>query len=88
MNTDFAVLINKEIPWSIEKIKLLDEAVKLFYSNPSHPMAMEVGNILVQLKEDPDLWEAADAILENAEDSNTKFLALQLLEKAIQVIPI
>lgn len=49
---------------------------------------MEVGNILVQLKEDPELWEAADAILENAEDSNTKFLALQLLEKAIQVISI
>jgi len=85
MYTDFAVLVNKEIPWSIDKIKLLDEAVKLFYSNPSHPMAMEVGNLLVQLKEDPDLWEAADAILENAEDSNTKFLALQLLEKAIQV---
>jgi hypothetical protein len=47
---------------------------------------MEIGNLLVQLKEDPELWEAADAILENAEDPNTKFLALQLLEKAIQVI--
>ena len=38
MNTDFSVLVNKEIPWSIEKIKLLDEAVKLFYTNPSHPV--------------------------------------------------
>ena len=98
MNTDFAVLVNKEIPWNIDKIKLLDEAVKLFYNNPAHPVvrnrftpqsssqAQEVGQVLVQLKEDPELWEAADAILENAEDPNTKFLALQLLEKAIQVI--
>ncbi len=38
MNTDFAVLVNKEIPWNIDKIKLLDEAIKLFYNNPSHPM--------------------------------------------------
>lgn len=38
MNTDFAVLVNKEIPWNIDKIKLLDEAVKLFYNNPAHPV--------------------------------------------------
>lgn len=46
---------------------------------------MQANQLLTQLKEDPDFWLAADSILENSEDPNTKFFALQSLESAIQV---
>ena len=99
MNTGFRALLDNTIPWDLSKIKLLEEIISIFFKNPNHPsvwlqlfngsnyiQAIEANQILVQLKQDPDLWQAADSILESAEDPNTKFFALQVLEQAIQVL--
>lgn len=33
MNTDFRVLLEKEIPWDAAKVKVLDQLVRFFYAN-------------------------------------------------------
>lgn len=35
MNTDFRVLLDKEIPWDANKVKVLDDLVRFFYANSS-----------------------------------------------------
>lgn len=100
MNTDFRVLLDKSVAWDANKAKMLDELVKLFYANPGgvqvrlsinqaseNEQGMQANQILSELKDDPDLWLAADTILEYGEDANTKYFALQALEQAIQVFP-
>lgn len=83
MNKDFEVLLDKNIPWDLSKIKLLDNMISILFQNPSHPTAIQANQILIQLKEDQDLWLAAVRILETTEDLNTKFFALQILEQTI-----
>lgn len=98
MNKDFEVLLDKNIPWDLSKIKLLDNMISILFQNPSHPTvlfcfkifpfrfkAIQANQILIQLKEDQDLWLAAVRILETTEDLNTKFFALQILEQTIHV---
>ena len=37
MNTDIQVLTDKTVPWDLNKVKLLEQAIIFFYSNPSNP---------------------------------------------------
>ncbi|KAG0367898.1 CRM1 C terminal-domain-containing protein [Gamsiella multidivaricata] len=64
-------------------IDLLDRVVQTFFSGtgPDHKLAQQV---LTQFQEHPDAWRRVDAILDNSKVSQTKFLALAILEKLVQ----
>ncbi|CAO3568485.1 unnamed protein product [Mortierella alpina] len=64
-------------------IDLLDRVVQAFYSGAGadHKLAQQ---ILTQFQEHPDAWRRVDAILDNSKVSQTKFLALAILEKLVQ----
>ncbi|KAF9977031.1 Karyopherin transporter [Actinomortierella ambigua] len=64
-------------------IDLLDRVVNAFYTStgPDHQLAQQ---ILTQFQDHPDAWRRVDAILERSKVSQTKFLALAILEKLVQ----
>ncbi|KAK3827538.1 MAG: Crm1-F1 [Benniella sp.] len=64
-------------------IDLLDRVVQTFFSGsgPDHKLAQQV---LTQFQEHPEAWRRVDKILDNSKVSQTKFLALAILEKLVQ----
>ncbi|KAG0208091.1 Karyopherin transporter [Mortierella sp. GBA30] len=64
-------------------VDLLDRVVLAFFggTGPDHALAQQV---LTQFQEHPEAWRRVDTILENSKVSNTKFLALTVLEKLVQ----
>jgi len=45
---------------------------------------MQAQKILSQFQENPSAWQLVDSILENSKNFNTKYIALQVLEKLVQ----
>ncbi|KAF9208266.1 Karyopherin transporter [Haplosporangium sp. Z 27] len=64
-------------------IDLLDRVVHTMYysTGAEHKLAQQV---LTQFQENPDSWRRVDAILDNSKDPQTKYIALQILEKLVQ----
>ncbi|KAF8935515.1 CRM1 C terminal-domain-containing protein [Dissophora ornata] len=64
-------------------VDLLDKVVQVFYSGtgPDHKLAQQ---ILTQFQEHPEAWRRVDTILDVSKVSQTKFLALAILEKLVQ----
>ncbi|KAK3806936.1 MAG: CRM1 C terminal-domain-containing protein [Linnemannia elongata] len=63
-------------------IGLFDRVVQAFFSaGPDHKHAQA---ILTEFQENPDAWRRVDAILDNSTDLNSKFIALNVLEKLVQ----
>ncbi|KAF9432539.1 Karyopherin transporter, partial [Entomortierella beljakovae] len=64
-------------------IDLLDQVVHTMYysTGPEHKLAQQV---LTQFQENPESWRRVDAILDNSKDPQTKYIALQILEKLVQ----
>ncbi|KAI1318160.1 Karyopherin transporter [Mortierella claussenii] len=64
-------------------IDLLDRVVRTMYNSTGadHKLAQQV---LTQFQENPDAWRRVDAILDNSKDPQTKYIALQILEKLVQ----
>ncbi|KAG0245961.1 CRM1 C terminal-domain-containing protein [Mortierella sp. GBAus27b] len=64
-------------------VDLLDRVVQTFYSGsgPDHKLAQQ---ILTQFQDHPDAWRRVDSILDRSKFSQTKFLALAILEKLVQ----
>ncbi|KAG0377330.1 MAG: CRM1 C terminal-domain-containing protein [Linnemannia gamsii] len=63
-------------------IGLFDGVVQAFFSaGPDHKHAQA---ILTEFQENPDAWRRVDAILDNSNDLNAKFIALNVLEKLVQ----
>eukprot|EP00599_Poterioochromonas_sp_BG-1_P007690 CAMPEP_0173141940 /NCGR_PEP_ID=MMETSP1105-20130129/5798_1 /TAXON_ID=2985 /ORGANISM="Ochromonas sp., Strain BG-1" /LENGTH=1076 /DNA_ID=CAMNT_0014055249 /DNA_START=326 /DNA_END=3556 /DNA_ORIENTATION=+ len=60
--------------------------------NSSHPQRPAANEFLVRMKEHPDMWRRADAILETSQQEATRFFGLQVLAEAItthwKVIPV
>lgn len=69
---------------------LLDQIV-LIAMDGSHPQRSAANEFLVRMKDHPDMWRRADAILESSKQLQTKFFGLQVLGEAItthwKVIP-
>jgi len=64
-------------------ISLLDTVINLMYTG--HGDAQKhAGDILNKLKEHPDAWTRVDTILEFSQNQQTKYFALQILEKTIK----
>ncbi|KAJ1985367.1 Karyopherin transporter [Dimargaris verticillata] len=64
-------------------ISLLDRVVDAFFTGTG-PNSQQAQQILTQFQEHPDAWTRVDAILTNSASLQTKFIALQILEKLIQ----
>lgn len=65
-------------------INLLDRVVYLMYTENGTENQKKAGEILNNLKEHPDAWTRVDTILEFSQNQETKYYALQILEKTIK----
>ena len=65
-------------------IGLLDNVVNVVYTSSNADEVRAAQGVLTQLGENPDAWTRVDSILEQSQNSKTKFYALQILEKLIQ----
>ncbi len=63
-------------------VNLFDQVVQATY-DPHHPQQAEANNLLMRIKEHPQMWSRADAILEGAGTPQGQFFGLQLLEDVI-----
>jgi hypothetical protein len=82
MNVD--ILFDNNIEWNEQKIGVLDEVVKVMYSNnPQH--ILMANDILMKLSDDPEFWLKTDAIMTKSQVKNTKFIVLKNLEDTIHV---
>ena len=64
-------------------IALLDNVIAAAY-NPTNPQRAAANKALMTLQENPDMWSHADAILEKAQNHQTRFFGIQVLEDAIR----
>lgn len=64
-------------------VRLLDDVVAAAYS-PVDPNRAAANKALMALQEMPDVWTRADAILERAKSSQTRFFGLQVLDDAVR----
>ncbi|OLL22893.1 Exportin-1 [Neolecta irregularis DAH-3] len=64
-------------------ISLLDRTVQAFYQG-SGAEQQQAQRILTQFQEHPDAWTRVDAILEGSQAAQTRYIALQILDKLIQ----
>ena len=62
--------------------KLLEQFV-LIAMDGTHPNREAAHEFLIKLKEHPDMWRRADAIVETSSNLHTKVYGLQLLSDAI-----
>jgi exportin-1 len=80
MDAAAAHLLNFAVPFDSA---LLDQIVAIAF-DASHPQRAAANEFLVKMKEHPDMWKRADAILETSHQQTTKFFGLMVLEEAIK----
>ena len=61
---------------------LLDQIISIAMDG-LHPQRPAANEFLVRMKEHPDMWKRADAILETSKQFGTKFFGLQVLSETI-----
>ncbi|KAI0060843.1 hypothetical protein BV25DRAFT_1917398 [Artomyces pyxidatus] len=64
-------------------VSLLDGVVRSMYAGSGGKEQQLAQQVLSQFQEHPDAWSRVPAILEKSSSSQTKFIALQILEKLI-----
>ncbi|KAI9592800.1 CRM1 C terminal-domain-containing protein [Syncephalis fuscata] len=64
-------------------IDLMDRVVMAFYTGAGEEQR-KAQDVLTQFQEHPDSWQRVDAVLERSQNPQTKFLALQILDKVIR----
>lgn len=64
-------------------VSLLDQVMTAAYS-PTDPNRAMANKALMALQESPDVWTKADAILERAQNPQSRFFGLQVLDDAIR----
>jgi exportin-1 len=65
-------------------VTLLDATVAAFYGTGSKEERSAADQILRDLQNNPDMWLQVVHILQNSQNLNTKFFALQVLESVIK----
>jgi len=81
---DPSILLNPSLPFDQTKVQIFDQLALAFYGSDSTRRA-EAEAILKNFKALPDAWLHTDAIIEYSSNPNAKFLALYILEDAINV---
>lgn len=65
-------------------IALLEQIVEIAYDS-GHSSRSDASKLLVEMKDHPEMWKRANAILETSAQPAVKFFGLQVLEGAIDV---
>ena len=65
-------------------IALLDQIVNIAFDS-SHAQRSAANTFLVKMKDDPNMWRRAGAILESSQQEATKFFGLQVLGDAVNI---
>ncbi|ODQ63898.1 hypothetical protein NADFUDRAFT_52886 [Nadsonia fulvescens var. elongata DSM 6958] len=66
-------------------VALFDKVVASFYKGTGSPAErQQAQQVLTRFQEHPDAWQRADKILQTSTDSQSKYIALSVLEKLIQ----
>lgn len=66
-------------------VPMLDQIIAAFYTPGADPtMRSEAEKVMTSLQEHELMWTRADAILEQSQNPNTKFFALQVLDGVIK----
>ncbi|WWD19213.1 hypothetical protein CI109_103671 [Kwoniella shandongensis] len=63
-------------------VGLIDQVVSAFYTG-SGEQQQTAQRVLTQFQEHPESWQRVPAILETSQNLNTKYIALQILEKLV-----
>lgn len=78
-------MLNPSLPFDQTKVQLLDQLVAAL-CGPDASQRVAADNILKSFKAMPDSWLHTDAIIEYSANPNSKFIALSILEDAINVL--
>ena len=83
--TDMGAVTQRLLDPSVKDfdVSLLDQVVVAAY-DPVSPHRAEANKALMTLQESSDIWTKADAILERAQNPQSRFFGLQLLDDAIR----
>ncbi|KAL9652070.1 hypothetical protein ABK040_000411 [Willaertia magna] len=74
-------ILNFSEPYNVQ---LFDQVVNCMYSGVNRTEMQKAQQILTQYQQDPNAWTTVKPILESSNNENSKFLALQVLQKVIQ----
>ncbi|WVR09450.1 hypothetical protein IAU60_006517 [Kwoniella sp. DSM 27419] len=64
-------------------VNVLEQVVQAMFTSVGEQQ-QTAQRVLTQFQEHPDSWQRVPAILESAQNVNTKYIALQILEKLVQ----
>lgn len=76
-------LLDHSIQFDDKKVFLLDQIVQALYSTDQSVMS-QANQILTEFQQDGSTWQYVDIILEHSSESNTKFIALNILENTVK----
>lgn len=84
MNTnDVEAMTQKLLNGGDFDVGLLDQIVGAAY-DPVSPHRAASNKALMRLQEAPDIWKAADSIIEKAQNPQSRFFGVQVLDDAIK----
>jgi exportin-1 len=83
MNTNDVEAITQKLLNGEFDVALLDQVVSAAY-DPVSPHRAAANKALMQLQEAPDLWQAADGIIEKSQNPHSRFFGVQVLDDAIK----
>ncbi|GAA5890592.1 hypothetical protein JCM6882_002973 [Rhodosporidiobolus microsporus] len=64
-------------------VTLLDQVAQVFLGG-SGPQQQQASTVLAQFQEHPDAWQRVPAILETSSSTQTKYIALQIMDRLIK----
>ena len=76
------ILVNWTIPFDEQRLQALDHVVNYMYAGGPQEK-VDANNLLNEFKGNPDAWLVVDKILEKSKSPHSKFLALQILDEAV-----
>jgi exportin-1 len=83
MNTNDVEAITQKLLNGEFDVAYLDQVVSAAY-DPVNPHRAAANKALMQLQEAPDLWQAADGIIEKSQNPHSRFFGVQVLDDAIK----
>lgn len=83
MNTSDVEAITQKLLSGDFDVALLDQLVGAAY-DPVSPHRAAANKALMQLQEAPELWKAADSIIEKAQNPQSRFFGVQVLDDAVK----
>lgn len=81
--TSVATMMQRLMSMQDFDVSMVDQLVAAAY-DPVSPQRIEANKALMQLQEHPEIWQKADAIMEQSQNGSARFFGLQVLDDAIK----